>query len=123
MTFDSRAVAGGGTVGGAGGPGLAVSKEAATGDLQLAWGSSCSADDTDFGVYRGAMSDFSVYDPVTCSTGGAASFVIAPGATDEFFLVVPSNAAWEGSFGVDSSGAERPPSANACGIRRVDGCP
>jgi hypothetical protein len=59
---------------------------------------------------------------VTCTTGGATTYTYAP-AGDRFFLVVPRNTAYEGSYGADSAGAERLPSSLACLPQEVSVCP
>ena len=103
-------------------PGLRV--ERATGnDVTLTWPGSCLAGDTDFEVYEGALGDPGDLEPVTCTTGGATTYTYAPAAGDRFFLVVPRNAAHEGSYGTDGTWAERFPSALACLPQEVSVCP
>lgn len=74
----------------------------------LTWDDSCLAADDDYAVYEGVLGDFTSHAPVQCSTGGATSATITPAAGGTFYLVVPHNGVYEGSYGVDSAGAERP---------------
>ena len=102
-------------------PGLRVDR-ATDDELTLTWPGSCLAGDTDFEVYEGALDDPGGLEPVTCTTGGATTYTYAPGG-DRFFLVVPRNTAYEGSYGADGAGAERLPSALACLAQEVSVCP
>ena len=107
-------------------PGTPLTVEhAAGGDIRLGWGGSCVAGDSDFEIYAGDMSDFTVYGPKFCSTAGATTLTFTPAAANEFYLVVPRNAAREGSYGTDSTGGQRPPAgaATACLPQAVAGCP
>lgn len=85
-----------------------------SGDLQLSWSPSCLGSDTDYGIYEGALGQFSSHHRVVCSTGGAGSATIQPGSGNRYYLVVPRNAAREGSYGKSSAGVERVPAADAC---------
>ena len=96
------------------------------GQFRLRWGEPCngaSVPGQDFAVYRGALGNYGSYNPATCSTsGGTWTIPSTPG--DRFFLVVPVDGSTEGSYGVDGSGNERLPSANACqSTQRLDACP
>ena len=105
-------------------PGIPLSVAHATGgDLRLSWGASCSATDTDYAVYAGAMPDFTTYSPLACSTGGLTSIILTPTAANQFYLVVPRNAGREGSYGTASNGLERPPGAGACLQQSIAACP
>jgi hypothetical protein len=87
---------------------------ASNGDLTLSWGSSCLATDYDHAVYEGTLGSFTSHAPRFCSTAGATGKTFAPSAGNTYYLVVPRNGLEEGSYGVDSAGAERLPSATAC---------
>jgi len=87
---------------------------AAGGDLTLTWGPSCSAGDSDYAVYEGELGSFTSHTSVLCSTGGATTATIAPGAGNRYYLVVPNNGLREGSYGVRSSGSQRPAAIAAC---------
>jgi len=85
------------------------------GDLQLRWGASCNSGDSDYAVYEGRIGSFDSREAMLCSTGGDTSATITPAGRDMYYLVVPQNALYEGSYGVDSLRVERPPSiASAC---------
>jgi hypothetical protein len=105
-------------------PGTPLTVEhAAGGDIRLSWGGSCVASDSDFEIYAGDMSNFTVYGPKFCSTAGATTLTFTPAAANEFYLVVPRNVTREGSYGADSTGGQRPPASPACLPQAVAGCP
>ncbi len=92
--------------------------------LDIAWSASCSSSATDYAIYQGQAGSWTSHAPVTCSTGGALAATFAPGSGNRYFLVVPLTTEVEGSYGVDSAGADRLPSASACRSRSVAGvCP
>jgi hypothetical protein len=96
-------------------PGVPLSVSRSGTDVVLSWGASCRPGDTTYAVYEGPLGAVAGHTPVTCDSGGATSWgPFAPDAGDRFFLVVPRNVAVEGSYGLDSAGAERPPSGAAC---------
>lgn len=98
-------------------------EHAAGGNIRLSWGGSCVATDSDFEIYAGDMSDFTAHGPKFCSTAGATTLTFTPAAANEFYLVVPRNAAREGSYGTDSAGGQGPLAASACLPQAVAGCP
>ncbi len=108
--------------GGTAGPPLTV-VSAGAGTLRLSWGGSCLSTDTDYEIYAGTIGTFSSYAPLTCSTAGATAMTITPAAGSQFYLVVPRNAAREGSYGIDSQGRERPAGAGACLQQAIGACP
>jgi hypothetical protein len=83
-------------------------------DLLLQWDGSCAEGDDDYAVYEGTLGSFGSRAPVSCTTGGGTSRFLTPAAGDTYYLVVPSHADREGSYGRDSTGTERPPAAGAC---------
>jgi len=91
-------------------------------DLTLAWGASCSSQDTDYEIYEGTIGDFSVHTPIACSTGGATQVAVTPDPDSHYYLVVPHNFAVEGSYGTDDAGQERQPGSGACLPRLIGGC-
>ncbi|MBP7149261.1 MAG: hypothetical protein KBD01_17160 [Acidobacteria bacterium] len=91
--------------------------------VALTWGPSCNGADTDYEVYEGAIGAFAGHEPRLCTTGGARSATFAPAAGNRYFLVVPRDATQEGSYGLDSRGVERPPSAAACVAQSIAACP
>ncbi len=105
----------------AGGSPLTVRK--AGGDrVTLEWGSSCLAGDTDYAVYEGLLGDFVGHSALFCSTGGETSVTFEDVARSAYYLVAPRGAMREGSFGLDSSSAERPQGIVACLPRAVLPC-
>jgi photosystem II stability/assembly factor-like uncharacterized protein len=92
------------------------------GDLTLSWGSSCEAGDDDYEIYSGTIGDFVGHAPLFCTTEGATAKTFSPAAGDLYYLVVPNNLTGEGSYGVDSSNAQRPPSALACLPQSISVC-
>src|SRR5262249_18792833 len=78
--------------------GLQVAK-AGGGSVTLSWAASCSAHDTDYEVYEGALGSFAAGAPRACSTAGATSTTLTPAAGSRYFLVVPRDAWSEGSYG------------------------
>jgi len=100
--------------------GLNVGKSGA--NVALSWFGSCSAADNNYEVYEGAIGTWYSHVPVSCATGGTtASF--APAAGNRYYLVVPRNAANEGSYGKNSAGVERPSSTAACVAQSIGSCP
>lgn len=106
---------------GQGGTSLTVAK-AGGGNLSLAWGASCRAGDDDYAVYEGALGDFASHVARACTTSGALGAVLDPAPGDTYYLVVPTRADREGSYGTNSAGAERPPGTNACLPQLVKPC-
>jgi len=100
---------------GGGMPGTPLTVTRAAGsDLTLAWGPSCSAGDSEYAVYEGSLGNFTSHISVLCGTGGATAATFSPGAGNRFYLVVPNNGLREGSYGVRSSGSQRPAAFAAC---------
>jgi PKD repeat protein len=105
---------------------LRLGKDAG-GELLLSWSvSPCGLGDTGYAIYEGVLGgDFTSHVPVTCNVAGGigtTSAAITPSASDAYYLVVPHNAAWEGSYGRRSGGYERPPSSAACFPQGIGTC-
>ena len=92
---------------------LALSKSGGE-SIELQWGASCVASDSDYGIYTGPIGDFSAHVPVVCSTGGATSASVVPPEGDVYYLVVPNNQYLEGIYGTDGSGTEIPAGPTRC---------
>jgi hypothetical protein len=104
-------------------PGSALTLARGAGNaITLSWGTSCVAADADYAVYEGSLGSFTSHAPRTCSTGGALSFGLIPGAGDSYYLIVPVHADREGSYGTDGTGAERPPGTGTCAPQTVHAC-
>jgi len=100
---------------------LTLDKNAA--EISLAWGESCSATDHDFAVYEGGMDGgFVDHAPVTCSTTGAQALAFEPGAGNTYYLVVPSNSVFEGSYGYASDGTPRQQGSASCATMNTGLC-
>ena len=91
-------------------------------DLVLTWGPSCVASDLDYEVYEGSLGNFDSHVPVACTTGALRTSAFEPAATDTYYLVVPTNQAFEGSHGRDSAGFERSAGAAACRPQAIAAC-
>ena len=96
---------------------------AAGSDLTLTWGASCSAGDSDYAVYEGSLGSFPSHTPLLCTTRGETTATITPGAGNHYYLIVPNNGLREGSYGVGSSGSQRPPANAACLPQAHLSCP
>ncbi len=105
-------------------PGDMLELGKATGDeIQLRWGASCNSGDSDYAIYEGQIGSFGIHDAKLCSTGGNTSATLTPNTRDVYYLVVPQNALYEGSYGVDSTGFTRPPYAgSACLPQQIGSC-
>jgi hypothetical protein len=101
--------------------GLLVNKDDPS--VVLTWGGSCQGTDSDYGIYEGTLGDFGSHVSRTCSTAGATSATFEPPEGDVYWLVVPRNGTFEGSYGKDSQGNERPAAAGACLPASVAVCP
>lgn len=92
-------------------------------DLTLQWGASCLSSDNDYELYEGTIGAYYSHIPKMCTTGGSTSETLSPDFGSHYYLVVPRSIAFEGSYGVDRSGTERPQGASACSTRNIGGCP
>jgi len=118
------------TVGGTTAPGfvpvtLQVDKSGTPGRLTLSWPPSCSSGAVDYAIYEGTIGSYYSHVLKDCTdNGGDRVEDIVPQTVDSYYLVVPLSATSEGSYGLDSNGAERPvPSAppNRCLVSQVIG--
>jgi hypothetical protein len=87
-------------------------------EITLLWSGSCLASDDDYAVYEGHLGDFYTHEWVYCSTGGELAITFAPDPGNRYFLVVPTNGSYEGSYGEG-----RPPGTPACLPQWVTACP
>jgi hypothetical protein len=87
----------------------------------MTWDFSCLATDTDYEIYEGIQPDFSSHAPRFCSTGGATMKTFAPRPESAYYLVVPRNDTYEGSYGSTSDGFGRPRAAATC-LPQAVGC-
>jgi hypothetical protein len=94
---------------------LVISKSA-PGMLQLSWDASCSNGAADYQVYVGDLiPPFDQHLPMLCSTStNTFSPSFSEPSSSAYFLIVPASATDEGSYGLDSTGNERPISPSPC---------
>jgi hypothetical protein len=102
----------------------------APGTIESSWEESCNAATLPGQSYSIQAGDLDLlhatgtysHAPVDgrCDLGSPASF--APGAGNEYYLLVPNDGGHEGGAGADSTGTPRPSTSPVCGERRV-GCP
>jgi hypothetical protein len=94
------------------------------GDLRITWQASTSVGAEGYGIYEGTIPSWTSHGLKDC-TDDAPEFEeeIAPQAASSYYLVVPNNANGEGSYGVQSSGTERPQGTPACRPVQDLGCP
>lgn len=107
-------------------PKLQVDRSLLTpGDLTIRWAASSSVGAEDYGIYEGALGSWYSHTAIDCSDAGADRIEeVTPAAGNRYYLVVAMNPEVEGSYGRDSSGAERPAgSPNACRIAQGFDCP
>jgi hypothetical protein len=101
---------------------LTVEKSAGP-EIVLRWSPACSPAANDYEVYEGTLDDFTSHAPRHCSTSGVLSAAVIPDFERAYYLVVPRDAAVEGSYGKPSAAPERPPSTSACRPQVLDRCP
>jgi hypothetical protein len=92
--------------------------DAGTGAVSLSYTPACDA--TGHTVHYGGLADVSTYGwgGADCGLGtsGTGSFVPDPGVGESiFFVLVGNNDDWEGGYGVNRDGVQRPPNTAAAG--------
>ncbi len=92
---------------------LRLTRSAVPGDLDLFWGPTCGVA-IDYTVHEGVLGSWYSHVPIACSSSGALSITLTPGAGNRYYLVVPATLSLEGSYGTNSAGTERPASSGAC---------
>jgi hypothetical protein len=103
---------------------LTIQKKNNPSKLNLFWGDSCIAGGADYAIYEGTLGAPNSHESLLCSTSGVTSSTVFVGEGDRYYLVVPlSPDGVEGSHGVTSSGAQRPPGISSCMAQLVtDSC-
>ena len=91
--------------------------------IALSWSASCSASDDDYEVYEGTLGAYYSHSARLCSTGGATGVTMTPAGGSTYYLVVPRNAEWEGSYGLRGDGSERPQGMGVCLPQLLETCP
>ena len=92
-------------------------------NITLTWSASCLSADTDYEVYEGSIGNYTSHVQKLCSTSGATTATFSPSSSSSYYLVVPSNASAEGSYGYNSTGAQRPASVSPCKPQLITNCP
>ncbi len=91
--------------------------------LPLMWGGSCRPGIASYAVYAGFIGDWDGHVAVTCDIEGTSyALPLFYFQSNRYYLVVPQKGYFEGSYGLDSAGAERPQGVNPCGILSTSGC-
>jgi hypothetical protein len=86
-------------------------------NLAMTWGNAtCAYPSTvrDYEVYEGAVGAWYSHNTAkACTTGGVTNATVTPGGGNQYYLVVPSNGAFEGNYGT-GAGGPIPVSTAAC---------
>jgi hypothetical protein len=98
--------------------------------VHLNWGGACSLADTDYAVYKGTFdpanpssNTFTNHGYQVCSTAHLNTYSYVEDSGSYYYLVVPHDGAWEGSYGEDSYGAQRQQgSGGSCHAQNVGSC-
>lgn len=95
------------------------------GNLVVSWAPSCSSVASSYTVYEGVIGSWYSHEPLFCATRLLTNSVdFPPGTGDRYYLVVPRTVGAEGSYGLDSSGLERPVATGACtAVQTITSCP
>lgn len=92
--------------------------------IRIAWNASCSAGDTDYEIYEGAIGSWYSHNSIDCSDDfHDLTEDVGTTGGDRYYLVVPNNGNAEGSYGTDSSNVQRPQGGLTCIVPQVVGCP
>jgi len=105
-------------------PGIPLTLDKASGDdITLTWSASCDPADNDYGIYEGTVGTWTSHSEVVCTdTGSDLTEQFTPGSGNRYYLVVPSHAGSEGSYGTDSNASGRPQGGSACFVQSVAVC-
>ncbi len=93
-------------------PGLTLDRNGPL--VEMTWNASCSTEATDYAVFEGALGNWSSHSEIQCSTGSTTSASVLPADGDRYYLVVPRNGMFEGSYGRNSNSTERPIGVSTC---------
>ena len=101
-------------------PGVPLSVVTAPGgQIKLSWGAACIPSGSDYAVYEGVLGSYYSHASKLCTTGGSTSALLTPGTGSRYYLVVPTNALFEGSYGNNSLGIEIPVGGGACRMQKL----
>jgi hypothetical protein len=95
------------------------------GNVVAVWSPSTSAGADDYGIYEGSVGTWYSHQAMLChDTGGDLTEDFTPATGDSYYIVVPMNGNDEGSYGLRSSGLQRPTgSPTACRPTQALDCP
>jgi N-acetylneuraminic acid mutarotase len=109
---------------GAAKPGTPLTVSRLPGHVCLSWSppaGTCSAND--YAIYRGTLPlEGYNHASLLCSTGGATAVVVPEGPGSYYYIVVALDGGKEGSYGVDSVGAQRPAAPSPCLPQDIGTC-
>ena len=103
---------------------LLLGRVDASSQVELAWGGSCVGSDTDYGIYEGRIGDFYSHTRKVCTTGGSTVEQVTPGLdpVGTYYVVVPNNGVFDGSYGRNSAGVQRPDGSSTCNTQNMGSC-
>lgn len=87
-----------------------------TGTLAIRWSPAHTVNAIGYGIYQGGLGSWSSHAQIDCTDDGEdfREVIGSVSSGDAYYLVVPRNVVWEGSYGRHSDGTERPPGTSAC---------
>jgi hypothetical protein len=92
--------------------------------IRLIWGPSASVGAEDYGIYEGTIGSWYSHTAIDCHDDGAnLQEDVTPQLAPSYYIVVPHNPNDEGSYGTDSTGAQRPPGTATCRPTQALDCP
>ncbi len=92
------------------------------GEITLSWGDACIGGDVDYEIYEGILGDFSSHAAKFCTTDSLTTKTFTPLSGNTYYLLVPRNATFEGSYGTDSDGVERQQGGLTCLDQSLGAC-
>lgn len=120
---DFSLAAGAGSVSDSGSASISIDHSVTTNLVTLSWGASCASSDSDYEVYEGAIPANGAFaynhGSKFCSTGGQTTITFSPPVGSAYYIVVPHNGVFEGSYGSSSAGAPRPQGVPSCRPQKV----
>ena len=90
------------------------------GDLSLSWSAACASAGVDYEIYEGTIGDWSDHSALECTTLNDTSILVTMPTESHYYLVVPTDGNEEGSYGRDSTGAERMVGIGVCLPQALD---
>jgi len=105
--------------GNAAGQQMRATYDRATGVIGVTYTSACGA--SDHTIHYGPLAAVATYgySGAACDVGTAGSASFNPGLGSFFFVIAGDNGTWEGSYGLDGEGSERPAGTLPCGLPQI----